>query len=191
MELGCFDGRAIRYFPKEPMRYYGFDANWEGCVHKAREEFHNKRQFFFVISSSPSDLKILNRESATLALALETLEHIPPEILDEYLHQLYEVMRKNAYFIITVPNEKGIIFLYKYIIKSLIYGDAYTMTPKEFCAAVFGKTDLIERVSHKGFDYESLINLLERYYHIVKVEGVQFKYLPPKFNVTVGIICRK
>jgi len=161
------------------MRYYGFDAGWEGCVHKAREKFHNKRQFSFTISSSPSDLKILNRESATLVLALETLEHIPPEILDEYLRKLYEIMMPNAYFIITVPNEKGLIFFFKYVIKSLIYGDAYAMTLKEFCAAIFGKTVLIERGTHKGFDWESLVDQLERYYNIVKVEGIQVKYLPP------------
>jgi hypothetical protein len=29
LELGCFDGKVLRFLPQPPQRYVGFDANWE------------------------------------------------------------------------------------------------------------------------------------------------------------------
>lgn len=191
VEIGCFDGRAIQYFPKEPVKYIGFDAGWEGGIYKAIEKYRNNHRFDFCISSSPADFAIPEGMKATLVIALETLEHIPPEMLEEYLRKIYELMAPNSYFIITVPNEKGIVFLSKFLIKTLVYRDAHDISLKEVCAATFGKTHLIKRDDHKGFNWEVLIDQLKKYYKIIEVQGVQEQKLPPKYNINIGIICYK
>lgn len=191
IELGCFDGRSIQYFPEEPARYYGFDAGWEGGIYRAIEKYHDNPRFIFYISSSPADLAIPDGMKATLVIALETLEHIPPDILDEYLQKIYELMAPNSYFIITVPNEKGIVFLSKFLVKALAYRDAHNISLREVYAATFGKTHLIKRDNHKGFDWECLLDQLKQYYKIVELQGVQIKKLSPKLNINIGIVCQK
>ena len=186
VELGCFDARSIDYLPKLPSMYYGFDAGWEDGIKEAIEKYKN---YSFLISSSPEDIKKI--KNASLVLSLETLEHIKPEILEAYLSIIREVMANNAYFILTVPNEKGIIFLLKYILKILYYGDASNYSFSEIAASIIGRMAFVERNNHKGFDWQTMTKQLEKYFKIIKIEGVQTDWLPPSLNVNIGIICSK
>lgn len=184
VELGCYDGKSIEFLPEKPIRYYGFDAGQGGGVYAAMERFPD---FTFIVSSSPSDISL--SEKATLAISLETLEHIPPDILEDYLKNIRDAMATNAYFLVTVPNEKGVIFLLKYLLKKLIYGDTREYSLKEFGAATLGRMHLVKRGTHKGFDWQLLVEQLKKYFTIIEVEGVQLPWLPPSLNVTIGIVC--
>ena len=189
VELGCYDGRAIDFLPKRPKQYYGFDVGQDGGINAAMEKYRDE-SFAFIISSSPSDLEIPNK-CATLIISLETLEHIKPDDLEDYFKKISNMMAINSYFLITVPNEKGIIFLFKYLSKTLYYGHTQEYTLREFCAAALGKTRLVKRNTHKGFDWEQLVDQLEKYFTINNVQGIQMPWLPPSLNVTIGIICSK
>jgi hypothetical protein len=105
LELGCFDGRSIEYIHPKPVSYYGFDAGWEGGLKVAQEKYKNSTTYHFHQAYTSSDLK----GKSTLAISLETLEHIPVELLDDYIKSLGDI--NNGYFLVTVPNEKGPIFL--------------------------------------------------------------------------------
>jgi len=189
VELGCYDGKSIEFLPNKPKRYYGFDAGWEDGIYDAMKKYRDEA-FTFIVSSSPSDLAILS-DKATLVISLETLEHISPDTLEDYLMNLCNIMITKSHFIITVPNEKGIIFLLKYIIKNLIYGNSQEYSLREICAATLGWMPLVKRNDHKGFNWESLVDQLERYFSITEVNGVQLPMIPPSLNLTIGIVCRK
>ena len=44
---------------------------------------------------------------------------------------------------------------------------------------------------HKGFDYDKLVELLNNYFTVIKVEGIPFPTLPVQINFTVGIVLEK
>ena len=84
IELGCFDGRVLNYLPELPKVYKGYDANWEKGLDLAREKSYPKG-IEFNFSRVIEDIKIDSNEKFDLAIALETLEHIPPEDVCDYL----------------------------------------------------------------------------------------------------------
>ena len=47
IELGCFDGKLIDYFAVQPLRYVGFDANWESGLDMARARWADTPGFTF------------------------------------------------------------------------------------------------------------------------------------------------
>ena len=147
--------------------------------------------YTFKVSSDPHDLEMIHQGSATLVISLETLEHIPPEKLEMYLKRIYDIMAQKAYFFITIPNEKGIIFLIKYITKKIVYKTVDVYSLKEIYAAVLGKMHLVKRKDHKGFDWELFVDQLRRYFTVLEIEGVQVPGIPPSLNLTIGVVCCK
>ena len=99
------------------------------------------------------------------------------------------------YAIITVPNEKGIIFVLKHLSKKILNkpeSDRYTF--KEFFNAFLGRMDKVKRseiCSHKGFDYDQLLKTLSLYFDIIEVKGMPLKFLPASLNYTIGIVLKK
>lgn len=187
LELGCFDGRAINYLPKRPENYYGFDANWENGLDQAKELFASFANYHFVEASHPSQL-VTNGIRFDLAISLETIEHIPPEHVDEYLLRISKVL--DGMFLVTVPNEKGLLFLVKYLVKKFILGGAEKYTASELLNATLGRMGNVRRNQHKGFDWEELSRSLSTYFDIVSVEGVQFPSLPLSVNAQIGFVLR-
>ncbi|HUI39986.1 MAG TPA: methyltransferase domain-containing protein [Methanothrix sp.] len=185
VEIGCFDARTIDYLPKAPARYHGFDAGWEGGLKEAIKKY---KTYSFIKSTDPADLVL--SEKATLVICLETLEHIPDRLLDEYFRKIAGLMEKDGYFLVSIPNETGPVFLIKYICKALYYGNVFNYSLKDVCAATLGRTDMIRRHSHRGFSWRDLLQRLEKHFKIVKVVGIQIPWLPPSFNINIGIVCR-
>ena len=181
IELGCFDGRVLDYIPP-PIRYFGYDANWEGGLDLALKRQSANCQFFQC--ESPTQFANI-KDDATVFISLETLEHIPVSILDGYLRKLTSVI--NGYVFITVPNEKGVLFAMKYVAKVMM-GDAEKYSIKELFAAVLGKMNYVERCEHKGFDWEDLKKNLDQHFVPVEVSGVQFPRLPLWANPQIGMV---
>ena len=188
IEIGCFDGRLIDYMPAPMERYAGYDAGWEGGLEAGQARYADKADFDFVKAVDPEPIAQHSAKSFNLGAALETIEHIPPELVDPYLEALARVV--DGYLIVSVPNEKGLVFLGKYLAKKLIYGGTEPYSFREIVAATFGRMDRIERSEHKGFDYAELVRQIERHFDIVKVCGLPFGILPPSLSFTVGIIAR-
>ena len=188
IEIGCFDGRLVDYIPKRIDIYCGYDAGWENGLESGRERFSGKANFRFEKAVDPEPLAEHGDGRFNLGAALETMEHIPPNLVDPYLEELARVI--DGYLMISVPNEKGIVFLGKYLAKRLMIGGAEPYSFREIVLATFGRLDRIERTEHKGFDYCRLVRQVERHFEIDRVEGLPFRWLPVGLSFTVGILAR-
>lgn len=62
----------------------------------------------------PEDME-LNGEEFDISICMETLEHIPPDLVGGYLKELSKATKN--YIFISVPNEIGVVFLFKHLVK--------------------------------------------------------------------------
>ena len=94
VEVGCFDGKTIGFLPRVPSRYLGCDANWEGGVDLAREAWRGRAGIEFRECRSPGDIR-LGGETFDAAICMDTLEHVPPDMLEAYV-DLQNVTNEDA-----------------------------------------------------------------------------------------------
>jgi SAM-dependent methyltransferase len=183
LELGCFDGRLLDYIA--PRRYVGVDAGWEGGIDEAMTRYRDDHSKTFLKTNDPPQLAHYPARSFDLGVALETLEHMPDEVLDAYLEQ---VQRTCARFLVTVPNEKGLVFLAKWTAKKVLLreasSDRYTLG--EVVNATLGRMDRVARREHKGFDYAALARQLSTRFVIEKTVGLPWG--PPALAFSVGFL---
>jgi hypothetical protein len=127
---------------------------------------------------------------ADVILALETLEHIPENIVVRIIENIS--MAKPKAFMCTVPNEVGPILLIKNI-GLLLTG---YMRHKEykwretFYAGIFN-LDKIEThgTGHKGFDWRWLAQTIRHNMKISKSHSNPFSWLPKTFSFSIIFIC--
>jgi 2-polyprenyl-3-methyl-5-hydroxy-6-metoxy-1,4-benzoquinol methylase len=188
LEIGCFDGKIIETIDPQPIRYVGFDANWEGGLDIARTKWKANPQFHFFEASKIGQIKLESSDRFDIAVAMETLEHIPPEEIDAYLELIAKHL--NGYLFISVPNEKGLLFLLKWLFKRFCSDDYDRYTISEIICAVLGRCDRIKRKEHKGFDYDLLIKQVGEKFDIVKVSGHPFSCLHHALCFGIGIVAK-
>jgi len=186
LEVGCHDGRALSYIPRVVRRYVGFDAGWGGGLDRAREQFSANEGYSFFQSTHPRDVSNLT-EKFDFIICMETLEHLEPPIVEQYLHAFSAKL--DGFLLVTVPNEKGIALLAK-AIGARIFGidRIYPYTAGEFFWAFLGHMNRVRRAEHKGFDYTSLVNLIKKHFRYASVEGISPFRLPPPLSLTIGIV---
>ena len=127
IEIGCFDGKLIDFLPAKPQRYVGFDANWEGGLDVALKRWNGCPQFTFHRASSADNIRLPDNTVFDVAVMMETLEHVPAPAVDGYLSLLARHL--DGYLFVTVPNEKGPVFLAKWLAKRCSrQGCEYTLT---------------------------------------------------------------
>jgi hypothetical protein len=85
VELGCFDGRLIQYCPTEPVSYNGFDAGWEDGLAMAQSHYGGDPNKQFTLATEPSHLSAMQSKSCNVGASMETIEHVPPALVDGYL----------------------------------------------------------------------------------------------------------
>jgi hypothetical protein len=186
VELGCFDGRSINYLCGFDS-YLGYDAGWENGLNSATKKFALDKSINFKLCNSPSDFDLHLYGNIDLCISLETLEHIDAAELENYLFIISKNLK--GHFIVTVPNEKGILFFLKYLLKKFIGGsEKYSFI--EFVYATIGQCERINQDNHKGFDYDKLESILSKYFKILYSSGVQFKLLPKCFNTQIGFVLK-
>ena len=186
IELGCFDGKLLEFLPIKPKFYQGYDANWEGGLEKARKLFLDDDSKEFIFAESPKDISLNKNEMFSLGISVETFEHIPPELVCPYLELLSKHI--NGYFLLTVPNEIGIFFLIKRLIKPRSEEiEKYSL--KDILNITFGKTNYVARDNHKGFNYEHLIYDIRKYFHIIEISNYPtFSFIPRFLSFGVGVV---
>ena len=188
LELGCFDGRSLDAISESVGYYEGFDANWEGGLDLAREKWKGVDQFHFYNCLNAIDFAP-RKEIFDLSVCLETLEHLPLDQLDDFIHTLYE--KTKSYCLVTIPNEHGIVFLLKYLFKRIIWGIKHPhYTKSEIWNATMGRCYKVKRLEkqHKGFDYREMIRSLSKKFSIVKTESIPIGILPKSLSFTIGLI---
>lgn len=188
LELGCFDARSIDWLTPRPQSYFGYDADWEGGLQAGIEKYKDTANYHLQKCLNPEQLAFPAGRKATLVVSLETLEHIPPDLLTGYLDKLKDIA--SGFVFVSVPNEKGVILLIKWVMKSLFYPGREKYTLKEVFDATLGNMDKVQRDEHKGFDWAQLRDEIAERFDLVKVEGVQFPWLPAALNVQLGMVFR-
>jgi len=186
LELGCYDGKVIEHLPKIPTCYLGLDANWEGGLDIAKNKWANQNNCRFRQCTTPEEMEIRG-EQYDISICMETLEHVPPQMVAPYLEELAKATKE--YIFITVPNEVGIVFFFKYIVKRL-FGDTDSYTTSEFINEILGNTDNVKRREHKGFNYNKLVAQVSNYFEIIEVSGHPLGFAPASLNFGIGIIGR-
>ncbi|MGB4107014.1 MAG: class I SAM-dependent methyltransferase [Alphaproteobacteria bacterium] len=189
IELGCYDGRAVSFLPRMPARYIGFDAGWENGLQLAAQRWAGQSHLEFR-QCRQADQMNLAGEKFDLAIALETLEHIPPQDLDPYLETVAASLNPGGAFLVSVPNEIGPVFAAKHLLKLAFIGGSDPYSLREFLFQALGLVEKVERREHKGFSYRRLIKTLRKYFYVEKAEGIPFAALPPYLSFGVGIVCR-
>ena len=190
IELGCYDGKLLDFLPNEPSKYLGLDANWENGLDLALSKYRGKSKFNFKLINNPNQIEINADDKYDLGICMETLEHIDPCMVCDYLSKLSNCI--NGYLIITVPNEKGIFFLLKSLIKPKTgKKENYNFSTMDYINITLGKTNKVERDQHKGFDYEHLIYDVRKYFDIVHISGFPITNFLPKFLCFgIGILAK-
>lgn len=188
LELGCFDGKLIDFLPSKPLRYVGFDANWEGGLDIAKSRWADSPNFSFFLASSPEEMRLDGNDVFDVAVVMETLEHVPPQSVDRYLQKIAQHLE--GYLFVTVPNEKGVVFLAKWIAKKLLSTDGDRYSLAELANATLGRMNLVPRREHKGFDYESLVRDIEKHFDVIDVTGHPLGFMPPALCFGIGIVAR-
>lgn len=184
LELGCFDARSLEWLPVKPKRYLGLDANWEGGLDLGLARLNEKDPHELRLCQSLSDLPDVE-EKFDIAICLETLEHLPDSDIEDYLAFLARSTRH--YVLVTVPNEKGPLFLVKWL-TTLLLGHPYPYTSKELFFAVTGQCSRIPRDEHKGFDYHDLLKKMDSMFKVKAVAGAPFRSWPLWTGLTVTIV---
>ncbi len=189
LEIGCFDGKAIDHLPAgHPQRYLGLDANWEGGLDLARVRWQDHAQFEFREVHEVSDLRLAPNDRFDLAISMETMEHIPPGQVDGYLALVARHL--NGHFLITVPNERGGLFLAKWLAKRALSKDGEPYSWREVLNATLGRLERVERNQHKGFDWKKFVRQVEQHFEVLEVRGHPMQGLPAACCFSIGIVAR-
>lgn len=183
IELGCFDAKTIDYLPAPPVSYTGFDANWEGGLDLARERWRHRPEYKFLLCTRPEEIG--RDEVGDICICMDTLEHVRPHYMSEYVARLRATTRR--YLFVTVPNEKGPFGVAKVLVKSVL-GEPSTYTAAELAWTFVGRLDRVSRREHKGFDYRDVISTIAKHFELREISGIPFAWLPPSLNFTVGIV---
>lgn len=186
LELGCFDGKAINSLPKRPMRYLGLDANWEGGLDIASELWSDFPEYEFRYCNRPEIMK-LDNEVFDISLCLETLEHVPAEMVLPYLKNL--AISTSKLVLISVPNEIGPVFAMKHLFKTLV-GEGEPYTFRETMSQTLGFVDRVERDQHKGFSWKEFEKQVLKYFDILSIDGISPSIMGPYLSFGVGFVCK-
>jgi 2-polyprenyl-3-methyl-5-hydroxy-6-metoxy-1,4-benzoquinol methylase len=188
VELGCYDGRLFDTLGDRVSAYVGVDANWSGGLDLARQKYRGRKDVILIEAEGPEAFNRFKDGEFDVAAALETLEHVPPDLVASFLDQLQRVTRGHLF--VTVPNELGPVFLAKYLGKKIVYGGEQSYSPAEIVAAALRRSDKVERDDHKGFDYRHIVSAVGERFEILRVDGLASFGLPAALAPTVGIFAR-
>ncbi|HZC46936.1 MAG TPA: methyltransferase domain-containing protein [Candidatus Acidoferrum sp.] len=185
IEIGCYDGKTVSYLERSGIavnRYVGYEADDEVAI-PAQELWVNRAEISIVRSKSPTDID----ESAKfdVGICMETLEHLPDELVDSYLEVLARIVRGPVFF--TIPVERGAMLVAKQLGYRIfgMYGERLSW--RDIVAGALSQTDRIPRHEHRGFDDRQMVERIARYFRVEESGGLFVPYLTT-LNFTVGVI---
>lgn len=187
IELGCFDAKTLDFLPQKPTKYLGYDANWENGLEIGKEKWKGQ-DYVTLLECQTADEMDVKEKSYDISVCLETMEHIFSDQVESYVKKLSYATKK--YCFISVPNEKGLLFLTKHLAKKALNNHQEDYSLKEYYYATTGNLKKVDRNEggHKGFDYDQLAGIVGKHFNKVEVVGIPFDSIPPSMNFSVGII---
>jgi hypothetical protein len=187
IELGCYDGKTIEFLDGIPEKYLGLDANWEGGLDTGKIKWEEFPNIELQLCKMPEDIPMPS-QAYDVGVCMETLEHVPPDMVEPYLLKLSRVIE--GYLFITVPVERGLVFLLKHGLKKILGMKDDPFLTMEFINSILGRLDKVKRREHKGFDDRALVKQIGKYFDVVSVSGVFPKFPLLSLNLTIGIVAR-
>jgi SAM-dependent methyltransferase len=184
IEVGCLDGKVLNFLPQAPNRYLGLDVSRER-ISASRQLWRDYSFAEFRVCSRPDEMELGN-EKFEVALCMETLEHVPPDLMEPYIEALFTAATR--YVLVTVPNEKGPVFLLKHLYKLLLRKEPRKYTVSDIINSFLGRMHKVSREEHRGFDYAVVARRMAKSGHIVRMCGIPFPFLPVSLNTQVGIV---
>jgi len=187
IEIGCYDARTLEFIPTEQLgSYLGLDANWEKGLDSAKEKYKGAENIVLKYCAKPDDI-YPTEQKYDIGISLETLEHIPPELLDAFLEKISLLV--DGYFFITVPVERGLSLFIATAIRAINRTwEKYGFL--EWINAFLGRMHKVKRREHKGFDDRIFIKQISRYFDIKKIEGIFFNTPYASLNLSIGIVAK-
>ena len=149
IEIGCYDAKTISYLERGGIavtRYVGYEADADVFV-RAQPHWSSRPEISLVKSTSPSDIDL----SATfdVGICMETLEHLPDDLVDGYLDVLARVVSGPVFFTIPVERADAAGQATGYRIFGM-YRDRLSW--RDLLNGALSRTDRIPRHEHRGFD---------------------------------------
>lgn len=187
VELGCFDCRTLDHIDPSFESYQGYDADWEGGLSAARSRISDPRVSLHKCTS-PDEF---SPEPFDVAISLETLEHIDPNQLSAYLAKVAAALPRGGVFLVSVPNETGILFAAKQIYKSLFLEGRREYSFAEFVYQTLGMTQKVARKEHKGFSWRRFRKEMQRHFDVGSAKGLQIPMLPAFANASIGLVATR
>ena len=168
LEMGCYDGRLLKYI--SPKYYCGLDKGTDPDtgIAVAFKQYKGRPDVCLIQGDKPENLP---DRAFDIFVSLETFEHIDPDLVEPYLEAISKIVNKRAFF--SVPVERGlplIIASLSRLINRVPGAEIYTAM--EFINAVFGRMHKVKRSSHKGFDDRVLVNQIQKYFRVEKIESM-------------------
>ena len=189
VDIGCAFGKSF-----EVLNNISCDFTYHGV--EIRQDFvdiaterYSKHPNFDIRCCSVTDAFDLF-SGADLIIGLETLEHIPENLVVDTLEAIAKSDFKYCYF--TVPNEIGPAIMVKNI-GSLIMGyirhREYTWAQTLY--AGFYKLDALPRhtTAHIGFDWRWLAQTIRHNMVISQRTKSPFQWIPSSLSPSIGFIC--
>jgi hypothetical protein len=185
IEIGCYDAKTISYLERSGIavnRYVGYEADAD-IFDRVQAQWAARPEVAIVKSTSPADID----PTATfdVGICMETLEHLPDELVDGYLQVLAQIVRGPVFF--TIPVERGAMLLAKQLGYRIfgMYGDRLSWP--DLLNGALSKTDRIPRHEHAGFDDRQMVKRIARYFDVTESAGLFVPYFTT-LNFTLGIV---
>ena len=188
IEIGCYDAKTISYLERGGIalnRYVGYEAESD-VASRAQQQWAARPEITIVRSTSPADIDLSS--TFDVGICMETLEHLPDDLVDGYLHALAQVVRGPTFF--TFPVERGAMLLAKQLGYRIfgMYGDRLSW--RDLLNGALSRTDLIERHQHRGFDDRQMVKRIARHFKVEESSGLFVPYFTT-LNFTLGVVGTK
>jgi hypothetical protein len=185
IEIGCYDAKTISYLERGGVavnRYVGYEAESD-VASRAQRQWSARPEITIVRSTSPADIDLSS--TFDLGICMETLEHLPDELVDGYLQALARVVRGLVFF--TIPVERGAMLLAKQLGYRIfgMYGERLSW--RDLVNGALSQTDRIPRHEHRGFDDRQMVERIAHYFNVKECGGLFVPYFTT-MNFTLGIV---
>jgi SAM-dependent methyltransferase len=188
VDIGCAHAKAFQLLNSRfKISYVGIelDKNFADVAKARYGSFDNFRMINGLIQDFYSEL-----ENADVVLALETLEHIPEDIVVRVIEKIAQAHPKA--FMCSVPNEVGPIIWIKNV-GSLLMGYTRHREYKwreTFFAGVFNLEKVgTHTTTHKGFDWRWLAQTIRHNMKITEISSTPVSWLPKTLSASIIIVC--